>query len=291
MRTDLLRHPVFVLLLASIAWGCTWWPLKQVAAMGVGGVPQILVAYGTVALLMLPLLLLQYTRWRPEAHYLLLVFLLGGAANLAFAWSLLLGDVVRVMVLFYLLPVWSVLGGRFFLGERIDALRGVAVAMSLTGAFLVLGGPSVLAAPPSWIDLAAIASGFLFAMNNICFRAAQQAPLASKVGATFAGCALFAALLIAGGAQSMPEGVPGSSWGFAAGLGLLLLCVTLGSQYGVTHLEAGRASVIIIVELLTATLTAAWWAGDTLHGVEWIGGALILVAAVLEARRPTTDTA
>ena len=216
------------------------------------------------------------------------IFLLGGTANLAFAYALIHGEVVRVMVLFYLLPVWGVLGGRFFLGEKIDRQRALAVVLALTGAVLILGGPAVLAAPPSWLDLVAIASGFFFAMNNLCFRAAQAAPVPSKVAIMFLGCGLFALALVGAGVQAMPTGIPATTWLLVIAAGLLLLTATAGSQYGVTHLEAGRASVIIIMELVVAVITAAWWAGETLDGIEWIGGALILAAAFLEAWRPAT---
>lgn len=281
-------NPVVLLFAASILWGCTWWPLKELAALGVSGLPQILVAYGSVALLLLPLLVLQFRRWQVEARYVAGIFVLGGLANLAFAWALMHGEVVRVMVLFYLLPVWGVLGGRLFLGERIDAQRTLAVALALVGAVLVLGGPAVLREPPSMLDLVAIASGFFFAMSNICFRAAQRAPVAAKVAAVFLGCAVFAGLMIAAGVQAMPAGVAGATWLLVITFGLMLLVATAGSQYGVTHLEAGRSSVIIIMELVTAVITAAWWAGETMSGIEWAGGALILAAALLEAWRPAT---
>lgn len=287
MHTNVrIRLAVLVLLAASVLWGISWWPLKTLAAAGVSGLPQILVAYGSVALLLVPILFIQFARWRSEARLMLLIFFLGGIANLAFAYSLINGEVVRVMVLFYLLPIWSVLGGKFFLGERIDAQRALAVALALVGAFLILGGPTVLAAPPSWLDALAILAGFAFAMNNLCFRAAQIAPVPSKVAAMFVGCALFAALLIGIGVQSMPTGIADSVWFGTLALGLLLLIATAGSQWGVTHLEAGRASILIILELITAVITAAWWAGETMAPLEWFGGALILTAALLEAWRP-----
>ena len=280
-------NPVVVLFAASIIWGCTWWPLKELAALGVTGLPQIVVAYGSAALLLLPVLIMQQARWRPDWRYMAGIFVLGGAANLAFAYSLIHGEVVRVMVLFYLLPVWGVLGGRFFLGEHIDGQRALAVALALGGAFLILGGPDVLAAPPSLIDLIAIASGFFFAMNNLCFRAAQTAPVPAKVAAMFLGCGVFALLLIGAGVQAMPEGIGTVTWLLVVAAGLMLLTATAGSQYGVTHLEAGRSSVIIIMELVTAVVTATWWAGSTLSGSEWLGGGLILAAALLEAWRPS----
>lgn len=84
----------------------------------------------------------------------------------------------------------------------------------------------------------------------------------------------------------MPTGIPPATWLLVVAAGLLMLTATAGSQYGVTHFEAGRASVIIIMELVTAVITAAWWAGETMSAIEWLGGTLILSAAFLEAWRP-----
>lgn len=75
-------------------------------------------------------------------------------------------------------------------------------------------------------------------------------------------------------------------WLAAIGYGLAwLLVATLGTQFGVTHMEAGRASVIIILELVTAVASALWIGGERMSVTEMVGGALILTAAVIEARR------
>ncbi len=50
-------------------------------------------------------------------------------------------------------------------------------------------------------------------------------------------------------------------------------------------MEAGRASVIIILELVTAVASALWIGGERMSVTEMVGGALILTAAVIEARR------
>jgi drug/metabolite transporter (DMT)-like permease len=103
----------------------------------------------------------------------------------------------------------------------------------------------------------------------------------------FVGCALFAAVLLANGVQSLPDHLPSLLWiGLVVfGLGWLLVATT-GTQWGVTHMEAGRSSIIIIMELVTAVLSAALIQGNHLHAMEWTGGLLILTAAVLEAWRP-----
>ena len=63
-------------------------------------------------------MLRQWQQWRLHPIAVGVMFLLGGFANLGFTLSMIYGDVIRAMMLFYLAPVWGVLGGALFLGER-----------------------------------------------------------------------------------------------------------------------------------------------------------------------------
>lgn len=277
--------PLTVLVAASCMWGLAWLPLKQLDRLGLGGIALTFVAAGSAAIWLLPRLLRERPRWRGQGRYLLLIAVLGGYANLAFTIAMIYGEVVRAMVLFYLLPVWGVLGGWLFLGERIDALRAAAVAAALVGAFLILGGVDALRGDISWPDLVAISCGMSFAGNNLVFRACQTIPVAAKTAAMLLGAVVLSGALLAAGVQAWPETSAGG-WLAAAGYGLAwLLAATLGTQFGVTHMEAGRASIIIILELLTAVTTAVLIGGERMSPTEMGGGALILLAAVIEARR------
>jgi len=171
------RLPVIVLLGASVFWGLSWLPLKTINGMGIDGIVLTLGAYGILALALTPLLLKQAVIWRGHKKAVALIFLLGGSANLAFTYALINGEVIRVMVLFYLLPVWGVLGGKFFLKEEIDRWRWLGVGLAISGAFLILGGFDALGGAPTWIDLIALLSGLFFALNNLVFRAAQAVPV------------------------------------------------------------------------------------------------------------------
>lgn len=281
--------PLFALLGASLMWGVAWWPLKRIAALGIDGVPLALGAFGALSLFALPLLFMRRRRWAGERRYLLAIALLGGYANLAFTAALIHGDVVRVMVLFYLLPVWGVLGGRLLLGERIDAARGAAVVLALAGAFQILGGARIFTADIAWPDLLALSCGLAYAGNNLLFRSRQTLPVADKVAAMFVGCFALAALLTSSGVQPWPQAAwQDWLWVAAYALGWILLA-TVAAQWAITHMEAGRAAILIILELVTAVLTAVWIGGERMNGAEWLGAALILAAAVLEARRPGAD--
>lgn len=277
--------PVTLLVLSSFLWGCAWIPLRGLEGLGLSGLSMTAIAAGSAALCLLPLAARQRAAWRGRgAVGLLLIFLLGGYANLAFSTALVYGEVVRVMVLFYLLPVWGVAGGYFFLGERVGKLRLLAVGCALSGAVLVLGGFSAFRGSVSLLDLLAVSSGLAFAGSNLVFRARQELPLVSKAGAMLLGSSTLAALGLALGLQSTAGIQPaGIGWAVAYGIGWLLFA-TLGGQYGVTHLEAGRSSIIIIIELLAAVASAMLLGGERMSPLELTGGALILLAALIEAR-------
>lgn len=285
----MLKRPlVAILVLTSTCtfWGLSWIPLRFFSGLGIDGLALIFVAHTILALVFLPFL-----RFKQYSHahlkYLLGIALAGGLGIFSFTYALIYGDVVRVMVLFYLLPVWGVLGGRLFLQEAISRRRWSCVLIALSGAFLILGGTHIFTSPPSWIDVLALVSGMSFAANNILFRGVGQVSLSMKLFAMFVGCALITGGLIFIGLEIFPRSVAATSW-----LWLLIYTLTwllfanIGSQWAVERMEAGRSSIIIIVQLLAAVISATLIGGERLNGWEWLGCVMVLAATILEARSP-----
>ena len=276
--------PVLILLFSATLWGLSWWPVKQLVAIGVTGALLPMLAYGIIGISTSWMLWQERHQWRRQTALLLALALVGGWANTAFVSALMVGDVVRVMFLFYLSPVWSVLGGRIFLGERIPAARAVAVAVAVVGLWLVItGGGAPQDISLTLADALALSAGLGFAGNNIIARAAQDIPLRSKTVSVFLGCGLLSGLVFLWQGEPVPD-LPTFAW-----LGVVLygfnwlLVATATWQYGVTHIESGRAGVILLAELLVAVVSASWWGGEQLSAIEWIGGALIAGAALIEA--------
>lgn len=281
--------PTVVLILSSMLWGLVWWPLKYLHAAGIDGLPVIAIGHAGVSLMLLPFFWRQRSQCQSGWHWLITIALLGGAANVTFNVAMLYGNVVRAMVLFYLLPVWGVLGGRLFLGEKIDFIRLSSMLLALIGAFIMLGASLELFSQFTWPDLVALLAGFLFAMNNIVFRVTTQLPVISKVTALFmGGCVLASVPLVTGWAHTEPLNINVIGLSLAIGLGWWLLA-TLGSQWAVTRMEAGRAAVIMVMELVTAVMSTALIGGKMLLLHEWLGVACVLIATLLEASRPETN--
>jgi len=279
------RFAVLVLFLASAGWGLTWLPIKALSDMGLDGLHLVFIAFCSGAVLLLPWLYRQRRAWQPQVLLLSMIALAGGFANASFQTAIYHGDVIRVMILFYMLPVWSVIGGRLFLGERVDVVRIVAVVLCLSGACIIVDISQASLSGISWIDLLAIGSGMGLAATNILFRFTQDIPVMSKVAAMFIGCSVLIGLsLLAFTPDAALPGTGAVLWAVAYGA-LWLTLLTTGTQWGVTQMDAGRSAVIIVMELVVAVLSTALIVSAHLSMAEIVGGLMVLVAALLEGAR------
>ena len=280
------RFATGVLLFSASLWGLSWMPLKWFIGQGLSGPVVALLTYAPLGLLAVVLVWRDRAAWQAHWGQVLALTLVGGWANTSFVNALMFGDVVRVMFLFYLSPVWSVIGGRVFLKEHIPPTRWAAVGAAIVGLWLVLGGPGLgegAALAFTWVDALALSAGFAYAANNILARAADRVPLRTKTLSVFIGCGLLSALAV----SLLGQGLPALA--LAPGLGLLaygfgwMLLATVTWQYGVSHLESSRAGVILLAELVVSVGTALLFGGESLSPLGWAGGALIATAALVEA--------
>lgn len=212
-----------------------------------------------------------------------------GIANACFNWAVTVGDVVRVVLLFYLMPAWAALLARALLGE---ALRGAVlgrVGLALAGAAVVLTPPDApWPLPRDLADLLAIVGGIGFAATNVLLRREAAQPEASRALAMFAGGVAVAGgvalvLTVTGAVAAPPAPSPGWLAGIA-GLALMFGVGNLCLQYGAARLPANVTSVVLLSEVPIAALSAVWLGGGVLETRTLVGGAMIVGAALLAVR-------
>lgn len=277
---------VISLLFASTLWGLSWIPLKFFRSIGIEGVWLL----GVTHFLLVCLFIkhgFNKDIIKNNIKPLVGISFFGGSAIILFTLALTYGDVVRMMVLFYLLPVWGVFGGKFFLNEKMDFIRWCGVICAVVGAFIFLGGRSALEQPISWLDLLALLSGVFFATNNLIFRAVETVPITTKLFCMFLGCSgISLTLAVIFFSDKIPQ-LSFQGWGWLVVYTLLwLVLANVGSQWAVTKLEAGRASIILIMELVAAILSTILLTSDMLTFNQWLGCMLVVLAGYLEATRP-----
>lgn len=274
---------ITALLFSATFWGLIWYPLRLLQQLGLEGVWQTLISYSAALLLILPFLRAG-DRWLRYPVSLAVLGLAAGWCNLAFVLALLDGQVVRVLLLFYLSPVWAVLLGRWLLHERLEPATPVLLGLAMAGTLLMLWDARLGTPWPSGsADWLALSAGMTFALSNVMARRLRSIGLPARTATAWIGAVFVALLAIALTDVPYPEAPP-MAWGGAAALGLFgLFFATLALFYGVTHMPVQRSSVIMLFEIVVGALSASWLAGETLDWHEWIGGTLIIIAGAFIA--------
>ena len=52
--------------------------------------------------------------------------------------------------------------------------------------------------------------------------------------------------------------------------------------WATAYLEPARVGILLMSEVLVGVVSAALFAGETMAGLQWLGGALLISAAVLD---------
>ncbi len=277
--------PALCLSFNALVWGLSWWPFRQLQSLGLHPLwATVLVYLVAVAAILVarPAALLQLVR--TPALWVLLVA--SGTTNAAFNWAMVIGDVVRVVLLFYLMPLWAVLLARLLLGETLTARAALRVVLALAGAAVVLwpsGGGWPL--PTTLADALGVVGGFSFALNNVMLRreaarSAEGRALAMFAGGVLVAGALATALALHGQVPWPPP--PAPAWVLGAlVLSALFLLSNLALQLGAARLPANVTAVVMLTEVVVAASSAQWLGGGAMTRQLLLGGALIVAAAVL----------
>ncbi|MGJ7526243.1 DMT family transporter [Variovorax sp. GB1P17] len=279
--------PALALTFNAFVWGISWLPFRHLASLGLHPLWATGLVYLTIATVMG---LVRRHAWKGFAAFPMLgaLSLAAGFTNVGFNWAVTQGDVVRVVLLFYLMPLWSMLLSWLLLRERPTGGALMRVALALAGVTVVLKAPGVdWPVPSSLPDWLGVAAGFTFALTNITLRHLRQAPGESRALAMFCGCAVVgsvAALIgtAAGGIASPMLASPGwFGWTVLLGVGFIVANVCL--QYGAPKLATSTSSVIMLSEVLFASVSSVALGAATMDPRILTGGALIILGALWSA--------
>ncbi|MDX1697472.1 MAG: DMT family transporter [Thiohalobacterales bacterium] len=277
--------PVLSLLFTATLWGVVWYPLRLLEGQGLSGVWSALVSYGAVVVLFLWVFARDFRSLRSNALPLFLMGLSAGWTNVAFILAVIDGNVVRVLLLFYLSPFWAVVLGWFMLGERLDARSLQVFVIAVIGALIMLWNEQIgMPWPADRADWLAVSAGFAFALSNVFVRRMQDVGVLLKSTCSWTGNVLVAVAWILLNHIGMPAVAP-VVYGWAVLLGLCgFMIMTLTVLYGVTRMPVHRSAVILLFELVAGTVSSLLLTDEVILPREWIGGGMIIVAAWLAAR-------
>ena len=274
------------LVVNAFVWGVSWWPFRELQNAGLHPLWATAAVY---LLVCFGMLVFYFSAFRDLlAHPALWALAVAsGLTNVGFNWAVTVGDVVRVVLLFYLMPAWSVLVAWGMLGEKPTRASLLRLALAMTGVLIVLKTPdSPWPVPQGGADWLALMGGLSFAITNALLRKQSHAPSGARMLAMFAGGALLATAIALLGVSLDVLPAPALQaevWLVFAGLTLAFVVSNAALQYGAARLPASTTSVVMLTEILFASLSAALLGAASFSPRIFWGGSLIVLAALLAA--------
>ncbi len=274
------------LVYAAGMWGLMWYPYRLLDEAGVGGIASTFFTYAV------PLAVLgwlhggELARVRGQRMWLAALALAAGWTNLAYVLAMLQGEVVRVLLLFFLSPLWTVLFSRVLLGERLNGAGAVVMALAAGGALTMLWQPGDWPLPASRAEWIALSAGMMFALSNVISRHLGGVSEGARSTAVWAGVVVLTGigLGLMDGELDFVGHADWRPWALLVGVGAAIASVTYAVQYGLARVPANRAIVIFLFELVVAAVAAYFLSHERMGVQEWLGAAMIATASLFSGR-------
>lgn len=270
-----------------MVWGLMWYPYRALQDAGVSGELATLVSY---AIALISGLLATGPVWREVRNagwWGIALMACAGWTNLGYVLAMLDGEVMRVLLLFYLAPLWTVFLSHWLLGEKLNRYGYAIIALSLGGAFIMLwNAEQGLPLPQNQAEWIGLSAGMGFALLNVTVRRTQHLSVNFKASAVWLGTVMFTALLLLyhGNVAAQVQDITSNAWWLLGLIGLVLCATSFIVQYGLTHLPANQAIVLFLSELVFAAVSSYLLAGEEMGVRELTGAALIISASLLSGK-------
>ncbi len=282
-------RPDLAVLFSAAMWGTMWIPAR---AMSNGGLDSgLAAALSTLVALaaLLPYILRNRGALVFSRQVWWVSFLLG--FGVALYWEAMVrGNVARVVLLFYLMPVWTVILSRLINGEAATGRRILGVALGLGGMMVVFSANGGIPLPRTLADFMGLASGFAWALAFVvCARPGmEKTTLAQLFGSLLILAPSVWLLTLLPGAREAAGALEGQAslaatlvWLVAFGL-IWMLTGMFMTLYGADHLQPGQVAIFLMAEVVIALISSALLLDEPFGMREIAGATLILSASLME---------
>jgi drug/metabolite transporter (DMT)-like permease len=280
-------YPEIIVALAAAVWGLFWIPLRAFETHGLAPAWTTLIQFVAPLIMMTPFAIRRVLHRKPTGIEQYGTGLLIGSAFTLYCGSLLLTDVVRALVLFYMMPAWGTLIEIGLLGRRFTTGRVIALSLSLSGLLAILGVIDSLSVQINMGDLMALLSGILFTAGATRVRQAQEVSVFEQVFAFFFFGTIAAIsfsmlpLTALGQPPSLMQLIELAPWIVMMAL-VFLIPVMWWLYWGSRHVDPGRLGFLLQLEAVVGIISAALLAGEPFGWRETTGAVLVIGAGLVE---------
>jgi drug/metabolite transporter (DMT)-like permease len=285
---------VLCCLYSGAAFGIYWIPVRKLRDVGYNGAWSVFVFSVIPLLLVMPVIV---RRWRiisretPAFH---ICCVLAGMVFALYIGAYLYTDVVHVIALYYLLPIWGFIFARIFIGEPITGARWLAMILALAGLIALFSRKTGVPIPDRPGDWMALLAGVIWGGVALMLYVGKAAPIDYALGfvvcnavASFAVAFTVAAL----GTVGYPEWPRIQSeliWliPFSA---VVIVPAAFATVYGPSQLNPGVSGLLFMTEISVTAISAAIFSGEPFGWRECAGVTLITIAGMMEPFKMLRD--
>ncbi len=233
-----------------------------------------------------PRTLLHWRFLRDVDRLALTAVALGGAAFALYSVAFVYGRVALVILLYFLTPVWSTLIWRVVMGWPASPMRIAAIVVGVAGLLIMLGADGAVPFPKSLGEWMGLLAGLLWSVATTGMRT-RPALLPLTAAFFFAVGAMVTAIILS--AILDPAPASGKELNLMAVLavavavgGLWWVLSTSALMWATARLEPARVGILLMTEVIVGATSAAVLASEGLSPLEYVGGAMVLLAGALE---------
>lgn len=271
------------MVIAASVWGLFWLPLRAFERNGLDPAWTTLGQFIAPLIILLPVALFRYAKSRTFGLGNISSGLLIGAAFVLYYESLLLTNVVKALILFYITPAWSTLLEVIVMRKRFSLWRGLSLALGFSGLLVILSQKSGLPIPHNLGDMMALLSGILFSWGTMRVRSASNTSSFDQMFSFF-----FYGSLVGFAIAFLPFSQLGSPPNIETILRLapwlILMAVFLiipmmwALLWASQLIDPARLGILLQMEAIVGITSAALFAGEP-YGLRELTGTFLVLSA------------
>lgn len=278
------RTAMLMVLISSSVWGLLWIPLRYIESFGLTGIWS----NTYFAIVSIPLLyglskshLTDRSFWPIYGSAGLFI----GLGFICYTLGLIVGSVTKTTLLFYLLPIWASILGMFFLGEKLKPILWLCNLTGLLGCALILG-VNHHEMQFDRTDILGFLSGIFWAIGSVIVSRNPEADYKAinfVVYCTVGIIGVSGALIMATPVPDVMDFVSATPIALIVSMGIFvpaMLFIIRVQQY----ISPSIVGILMLSEVLFAVLSAEILLGERLSAIQWLGGMMIIIAAVVVTR-------
>jgi len=202
--------------------------------------------------------------------------------------SLLRGEIAKVVVLFYLCPIWGTIFAKILLGNKLTLKRLLSITLGIIGLEIMVGIEKGIIFPTSIVEWIALSAGLSWALGVTLFHLAKSTNGFEKTTLTaFIIPFVYLVLCFVPGGRTleMPNQLLSMNiiylWMILFAVVWLLPSILL-TYFSVEILDPGRINILLAFEVAVGFISASLLTNEIIGLREYLGALFVVSACFVD---------